>query len=268
MMPAMVPVPISRMETPITLLRPNSVYSTRCLTCPVTRTLTIPPTGSAISGSMLMPKRGRSASRMITTRGPRIAGKKPGSFWLSLPSRSLAVMGSSFFRVSSEASRMVTARAKSAGMIFLIITEVSGCSKASDTAMVLGLGETILPALPPPIMASSTPLLERPAFLPMARAMGATVMTEISMKTPTAQMIMVAMAMAITAKRSPSLSTMVSAIFWAEPVLMRAPARMPLVRMRRTEDIMEPAPLTMVLTVFTSPPPPIRPPIRAPRIRQ
>ena len=148
------------------------------------------------------------------------------------------------------------------------MTEVRGCSKASDTAMVLGLGETMLPALPPPIMASSTPLLDRPAFSPMARAMGATVMTEMSINTPTAQMIMVATAMAVTARFCPSLSTMVSAIFWAEPVLMSAPARMPLVRMRRTEDIMEPAPLTMVLTVAARPPPPMRPPTSAPRIRQ
>ena len=49
--------------------------------------------------------------------------------------------------------------------------------------------------------------------------------------------------------------------------MISAPAKMPLVRMRRIEDIMDPAPLTIVLTVFVSPPPPIRPPINAPRIR-
>ena len=80
-------------------------------------------------------------------------------------------------------------------------------------------------------------------------------------------MIIVAMAIAATALFSPNFSTIVSAIFSADPVLIRAPARIPLVRILRTEDIMEPAPLTIVLTVFESPPPPIRPPISAPRIR-
>ena len=80
-------------------------------------------------------------------------------------------------------------------------------------------------------------------------------------------MIIVAMAIAATALFSPNFSTIVSAIFSADPVLIRAPARIPLVRILRTEDIMEPAPLTIVLTVFASPPPPIRPPISAPRIR-
>ena len=97
--------------------------------------------------------------------------------------------------------------------------------------------------------------------------MGATVITEISINTPTAQMIIVAMAMAATALFSPSFSTIVSAIFSAEPVLISDPARIPLVRIRRTDDIIEPAPLTMVFTVLVSPPPPIRPPISAPRIR-
>ena len=60
---------------------------------------------------------------------------------------------------------------------------------------------------------------------------------------------------------------MVSAIFWAEPVLMSAPASMPEVMMRSTEDIMLCAPETMVFTVVTSPPPPMMPPTSAPRIR-
>ena len=123
---------------------------------------------------------------------------------------------------------MVTTRAQSAGMMFLSMTEVKSTWNASETAMVLGFGEMIFPAFPPPTMARRTPLFERPAFSPIARAIGATVMTEISTKTPTAQMIMVAMAMAATARLSPSFSTMVSAIFCAEFVLIRAPASMPL----------------------------------------
>ena len=147
------------------------------------------------------------------------------------------------------------------------MTAVRSCSKASETAIVLGLGEMMFPALPPPIIAMRIPLLERFALLPIARAMGATVITEISMNTPTAQMIIVAIAIAATALFSPSFSTMVSAIFSAEPVLISAPARIPLVRILRIEDIIDPAPLTIVLTVVASPPPPIRPPISAPRIR-
>ena len=147
------------------------------------------------------------------------------------------------------------------------MTDVSGCSNASETAIVFGFGEMILPALPPPIIATRIPLLESPARLPMARAIGATVMTEMSTNTPTAQMIIVATEMAATALCSPSFSTMVSAIFSADPVLMRAPARIPLVRILRTDDIMDPAPLTMVLTVVSRPPPPMRPPISAPKMR-
>ena len=60
---------------------------------------------------------------------------------------------------------------------------------------------------------------------------------------------------------------MVSAIFSADPVLINEPARIPLVRILRIDDIMDPAPLTIVLTVVLRPPPPIRPPMSAPRIR-
>ena len=266
-MPAIVPVPISRMETPMTLLRPNSVYSMKCFALPVAIVLTAPPTGSAMRGSIAIPARGRRASMIITTAGPRMAGRKPGSSLSPAPSRSAAWISSPFFFTRKEARTMAMTRAQRAGMILRAMTEVRGCSKASETAMVLGLGEMILPALPPPIMATRIPLLERPARLPMASAMGATVITEISTKTPTAQMIIVAAAMAATARFSPSFSTMVSAIFSADPVLIRAPASIPLVRILKTEDIMDPAPLTMVLTVTSRPPPPMRPPIRAPKIR-
>ena len=267
MIPAIVPVPISRMETPMTLVRPNSVYSIKCLALPVAIVLTAPPTGRAIRGSIAIPAMGRSASMMITTAGPRIAGRKPGSSLSPAPSRSDAWISSPSFFTRMDARMMAMARAQSPGMILRAMTDVRGCSKASETAIVLGLGEMMFPALPPPIMATRIPLLERPARFPIARAIGATVMTEMSTKTPTAQMIMVATAIAATARFSPSFSTMVSAIFSADPVLIRAPARIPLVRILRTEDIMEPAPLTMVLTVVSRPPPPIRPPIRAPKIR-
>jgi len=100
-----------------------------------------------------------------------------------------------------------------AGITFSSMTAVRSTLNASDTAIVFGLGEMMLPALPPPIMARSTPLFERPASSPIARAIGATVITEISINTPTAQMIIVAIAIAATARLLPSLSTIVWAIF-------------------------------------------------------
>ena len=98
----------------------------------------------------------------------------------------------------------------------------------------------------------------------MAIAIGATVITAISINTPTAHMIMVEIERAIMARFCPNLFTIASAIFSADPVLIRAPARIPDVRIRSTDDIILDAPLTIVLTVCTRSPLPISPPIRAP----
>ena len=162
---------------------------------------------------------------------------------------------------------MVTINAPTAGMMFFIIREVRSTPNASDAAIVFGFGEMILPALPPPIIARSIPLLDNPALLPMAIAIGATVITDISTKTPTAHIIIVAMDMAATALFCPSLFTMVSAIFSADPVLISAPARIPEVKIRRMDDIIPCAPETIVFTVSTNPPPPMIPPNNAPMIR-
>ncbi len=102
----------------------------------------------------------------------------------------------------------------------------------------------------------------------MAIAIGATVITAISINTPTAHMIMVEIERAIMARFCPNLFTIASAIFsWQIPVLIRAPARIPDVRIRSTDDIILDAPLTIVLTVCTRSPLPISPPIRAPAMR-
>ena len=162
---------------------------------------------------------------------------------------------------------MDTTKATSAGIIFFIIKAVRSTLNASEAAIVLGLGEMILPAFPQPIIARSTPDFESPAFLPIAIAIGATVITEISINTPTAQIIIVAMEIAAIARFCPSLVTMVSAIFSAEPVLISAPASIPEVIIRRTELIMPCAPETMVATVVARPPPPIIPPTKAPNIK-
>ena len=228
---------------------------------------TRPPSGSAISGSTEILASGRRARSTITVSGPANACRAFGSFSAGAASRSFCEMPSPAFFARREARTMVAMSAQSAGIRFFIITAVRSSLKASVTAMVFGFGETMLPALPPPIIASRMPLFERPARSPIARAIGATVMTAMSMNTPTAQIIMVATASAAMARFSPIVSTMVSAIFCAAPVLISAPARIPLVRIRSTEDIMEPAPLTIVETVPARPPPPINPPIKAPRIR-
>ena len=80
-------------------------------------------------------------------------------------------------------------------------------------------------------------------------------------------MIMVEIERAIMARFCPNLFTIASAIFSADPVLIRAPARIPDVRIRSTDDIILDAPLTIVLTVCTRSPLPISPPIRAPAMR-
>ena len=133
--------------------------------------------------------------------------------------------------------------------------------------MVLGFGEIIFPALPPPIIASKIEGLLKSAFFAIAIAIGATVITEISINTPTAQIIIVATATETKAYLCPNFCTITSAIFSAEPVLIRAPAKIPDVSIRSTEDIILWAPATMVSTVVTRPPPPTNPPIKAPRIK-
>ncbi len=58
-----------------------------------------------------------------------------------------------------------------------------------------------------------------------------------------------------------------SAIFSADPVLIKAPAKIPDVKMRNMDDIIPCAPNTIVLTIVTKSPPPIKPPTNAPRMR-
>ena len=238
MIPAIVPVPIKRIDTPITLLSPNSVNSTVFFALPVTTIVTKPPRGSAINGSTLIPAIERRARRAITTIGPSMALKKERDTPLvpasSIPSNSCAPP----FLASNPERIMATNSATKAGIKFFTINAVRSIPNASDAAIVFGFGEMMFPALPPPIIASKIPALERFAFFAMAMAIGATVITAISMKTPTAQIIIVAIAIAAIARFWPSFFTIVSAIVSAEPVLINAPAKIPLVMIRRTGDIM------------------------------
>ena len=161
------------------------------------------------------------------------------------------------------ASSTVTTRATTAGTTFSSISAESSTLKASAAARVLGLGEMMLPALPPPIIASrsagTAPFVRRPT----AKATGATVMTAMSTNTPTAHTTIVATATAAKANRVPKARTIASANFAAAPVLMSAPARTPDARMRRMGDIIPFAPTSMASTVSARPPPPRSPPTSA-----
>ncbi len=76
--------------------------------------------------------------------------------------------------------------------------------KLSAAAMVFGLGDITLPALPPPTIASKMAILEISARCAMARAIGETVITATSINTPTAVSSIVATASASRARFSPT----------------------------------------------------------------
>ena len=65
------------------------------------------------------------------------------------------------------------------------MTDERSALKFSAAMMVFGLGDTILPHFPPPIMAISSTDGDSPRRFPMDKAMGATVITATSIKTPT-----------------------------------------------------------------------------------
>ena len=150
--------------------------------------------------------------------------------------------------------------------MFAAITVVRSSLKASATAIVFGFGEMTLPALPPPTIARRSAGTDKFAFLPTASATGATVMTAMSTKTPTAVTIIAASATATRAKRVPSPATMTSAIFAALPVFTSAPTRTPEARILRTDGIIDCVPEIIAFTVSVSPPPAMSPPARAPNI--
>lgn len=113
--PAIVPVPRRRMETPVTLERPNSANFENFFQFPVMTALTRPPAGSAIIGSIVTPK-DRSASRIITTSGPEIAFPKEGSSFASPFSSSSSVTGRPFLPASRLERMTVMINAQIAGM--------------------------------------------------------------------------------------------------------------------------------------------------------
>lgn len=146
------------------------------------------------------------------------------------------------------------------------MTDVSGTWNESEAAMALGFGDMTLPALPPPIIASKMASFDSPARLAIESAIGATVITATSIKTPTAVRIIVAMAKASRARLSPTFFTTVSAIVFAAPDSISTPASTPAARMRSTALVMPCAPVTISVTVWTRSAPPTRPPTSAPTI--
>lgn len=106
----------------------------------------------------------------------------------------------------------VTIKPNIAGIIPAAITLVKGSSKASEAAIVLGLGEMMFPAFPPPIIAKRMAGLDSLARKAIASAIGATVITATSINTPTAVKTKVASAKAIRDLDSPTRVTIVSAI--------------------------------------------------------
>ena len=132
--------------------------------------------------------------------------------------------------------------------------------------MVFGFGDIIFPALPPPTMANNIAGLLKPDLWAIAKAIGDTVITETSTKTPTIVKTIVAIAKAIRALDSPIFATIVSAILAAAPDSIKTPASTPAVSILRIAGIIFLAPSIIKLTVPVSPAPPTSPPIKAPSI--
>src|SRR5690625_1928235 len=214
--PANVPVPNNMIATGDILFNPKTAYSFIRLIRPMEKAPTIPPMGRATIGSMTISNKGRNASNKIAVTGATTAGSNNGNFspelfWISLNSTKLPLLASFL------ATQYVTIIPKKAGIIPAAITDVSGTLNASAAAIEFGFGDIIFPAFPPPIIASKIAVLERPARLPIAKAIGATVITATSMNTPTVVKIMVAIANAKSAFFSPIALIIDSAIVEAAP---------------------------------------------------
>ena len=201
----------------------------KCFNFPINKQPIKPPKGRAIKGSITIPAIGLSDKIIIATKGPKIAAKKLGP---SSPSEliliSFSLISLPFF-VRALAIIIVTIIPKIAGIIPAAITDVKGRLKASEAAIAFGLGDIMFPDFPPPIIAIKTAVLDKFVFLAIAIAIGATVITATSIKTPTIVKIIAEITMAITALDSPNLLTIVSAIFFAAPVSINTPANTPAV---------------------------------------
>ena len=202
----------------------------------------------------------------MATTGPSIDFPKDGrlsALDTSPPSSRLKLVPFPLL-LSFVATTNVNAIPMTAGMMPAIMTLVSGTPKESETAMALGLGDIMFPAFPPPIMARRIVVLEIFSFLAISMAMGATVMTEMSINTPTMVRSMVAREIASRAFFAPSLSMMVYAIDAAAPDLIKIPAMIPAARILKMAVIIPAAPPFIRPMVSTIDAPPMSPPRMAP----
>lgn len=167
---------------------------------------------------------------------------------------------------TSVASNTAMPKPNNAGMKLETITAEGWMSKPEAAAMVLGFGEMMLPALPPPESATSSANLDTCIFEPTSMAMGATISTATGMNTPTAQMTIVASANAKIASFSPKVTTMVWAMRLAAPDSIITPANTPAASTRTTVPITLCVPETTMSTVCDSVAPPMTHPTTAPSI--
>ena len=225
-----------------------------------------PPTGNAIAGSMAIPNNGRRTIRRTATSGPVMLAINDGKSVLALVSSASFISEKPLSGSIGSIMNISAARPTNAGTIPAAITDDSGASKFSAAMMVLGFGETIFPHFPPPIIAKSTFPFERPISLPIMMAIGATVITATSIKTPTPVSINTDNANARKTLRRPAFLTMVSAILSAEPVLTNTPVRTPSAKMLTMAGDMSFTPENISLTVKSKPHPESKPLTIAPRI--
>ena len=205
-----------------------------------------------------------SSSTTATTGATR--ARPIGGKWASSvsPVSTSAAVGAAPCLRNTVASNTATARPHNAGTTLPIITW-EGCTPNPEAAaMVFGLGDMMLPALPPPDKATNSASLEMPNRLPTSMAIGATISTATGMNTPTAQIIIVANASEKIARLSPNLETMVLAMRLAAPDSIITPARMPAASTRTMVPITLWPPATTTLTVWVSDAPPTRHPTMAP----
>ncbi|MPM86515.1 hypothetical protein SDC9_133604 [bioreactor metagenome] len=203
--PATVPVPIKSIATGIIFESPNVIYSLRFLALPITKHPTIPPTGSAINGSIAIPAIGLSASNTIATTGPIIAAKNDGNCSFSLSCFTSSILVPLIFLANIDANITVTVSPTNAGIMLAAIKDDNSIPKFSAADIVLGFGDIILPAFPPPIIANNITIGAYPNFLAIASAIGATVITATSTNTPTDVSIIVDSANANNALFSPKV---------------------------------------------------------------
>ena len=142
----------------------------------------------------------------------------------------------------------------------------SPAPRLSEAAMVFGFGDMMFPHLAPPVIATKIRGRETLFRATSISAIGATVMTAMSTKTPAQLRIIVESAMARYVFFSPRPRTMYPEREAAAPDLISAPLRTPAARILRTAGTMSLTPEVIAARVSVRLSPPRSPPTRAPSI--